>query len=183
MKVYDVELEESGWEKVYRAGTTEIPAWNEDQAEEIADEFFYEYNGETEWVDGGDYEVDSQESTTQEFVRMLEQKKNMKLGLIAENLFNDINKLSKVSKNTSTKGLGSYYSRKDVMTFLNHLRDSGLVNMYQSVDFLWSGKDWLRKYLDLHHPELLIAVQDGCSEDEIIIQGENKLHAFSFSEM
>ena len=86
----------------------------------------------------------------------------MKLGLIAENLFNDINKLSKVSKNTSTKGLGSYYSRKDVMTFLNHLQNSGLVNMYQSVDFLWSGKDWLRKYLDLNHPELLISVQDGC---------------------
>ena len=174
MKVYDVEVQEKGWELVYRAGTTEIPAWNEDNAEEVADGYFYEYNGETEWVDGGDYEVDSQESTTQEFVRMLEQKKNMKLGLIAENLFNDINKLSKVSKNTSTKGLGSYYSRKDVMTFLNHLQDSGLVNMYQSVDFLWSGKDWLRKYLDLHHPELLIAVQDGCSEDEIIIQGENK---------
>jgi hypothetical protein len=38
--------------------------------------------------------------------------------------------------------------------------------MYQSTDFLWSGKDWLRKYLDLNHPELLISVQDGCIEDD-----------------
>jgi hypothetical protein len=165
MKVYDVEMEESGWEKVYRAGTTEIPAWNEDEAEEIADQFFYEYNGETEWVDGGDYEVDSTESTTQEFVRMLEQKKKMKVGLIAESIFDDIKSLSRISKNTSTKNLGDYYSRGDVMKFLDHLQNSGLVNMYQSVDFLWSGKDWLRKYLDLNHPELLISVQDGCVEE------------------
>ena len=172
MKVYDVEVQESGWEKVYRAGTTEIPAWDEDQAEEIADQFFYDYNGETEWVDGGDYEVDDTEAKTQEFVRVLEQKKNMKLGLIAESLFNDINKLSRVSKNTSTKNLSDYYSRGDVMTFLNHLQNSGLVNMYQSVDFLWSGKDWLRKYLDLHHPELLQSVQEGCIDNDILIQGE-----------
>ena len=169
MKVYDVEVQESGWEKVYRAGTTEIPAWDEDQAEEIADQFFYDYNGETEWVDGGDYEVDDTEAKTQEFVRVLEQKKNMKLGLIAESLFNDINKLSRVSKNTSTKNLSDYYSRGEVMKFLDHLRNSGLVNMYQSVDFLWSGKDWLRKYLDLHHPELLQSVQEGCIEDETYI--------------
>ena len=44
--------------------------------------------------------------------------------------------------------------------------------MYQSVDFLWSGKDWLRKYLDLHHPELLQSVQEGCIDDDVIIQGE-----------
>ena len=170
MKVYDVEMQERGWEKVYRAGTTEIPAWNEDEAEEIADQFFYDYNGETEWVDGGDYEVDSTESTTQKFVRMLEQKKKMKVGLIAESIFDDIKSLSRISKNTSTKNLGDYYSRGDVMKFLDHLQNSGLVNMqplylYQSVDFLWSGKDWLRKYLDLNHPELLISVQDGCVEE------------------
>jgi hypothetical protein len=170
MKVYDVKMEESGWEKVYRAGTTEIPAWNEDEAEEISDQFFYEYNGETEWVDGGGYDVDSTESTTQKFVRMLEQKKKMKVGLIAESIFDDIKSLSRISKNTSTKNLGDYYSRGDVMKFLDHLQNSGLVNMqplylYQSVDFLWSGKDWLRKYLDLNHPELLISVQDGCVEE------------------
>jgi len=90
----------------------------------------------------------------------------MKVGLIAESIFNDVKKLTKISKNTSTKKLGDYYSRGDVMKFLDHLQNAGLVNMYQSVDFLWSGKDWLRKYLDLNHPELLISVQDGCVEDD-----------------
>ena len=89
----------------------------------------------------------------------------MKVGLIAESIFDDIKSLSRISKNTSTKNLGDYYSRGDIMKFLDHLQNSGLVNMYQSADFLWSGKDWLRKYLDLNHPELLISVQDGCVEE------------------
>ena len=165
MKVYEVEMEESGWERVHRAGSTEIPAWNENEAEEIADQYFYDYNGETEWVDGGDYDVDETDTQTQEFVRVLEQRKKMKVGLIAESIFDDIKSLSRISKNTSTKNLGDYYSRGDIMKFLDHLQNSGLVNMYQSVDFLWSGKDWLRKYLDLNHPELLISVQDGCVEE------------------
>ena len=45
--------------------------------------------------------------------------------------------------------------RKKVFDFLNVLQNLGLVNMYQSPDFLWSGSKWLTKYLDLYHPELL----------------------------
>ena len=167
MKVYDVEFTETGYERVSRQGTIEIPAWDEDDAKEVGDMFFYEYGGDTEWIDGGDYEVENSYSTVDgSALRVVEQRKKMKVGLIAESIFDDIKSLSRISKNTSTKNLGDYYSRGDVMKFLDHLRNSGLVNMYQSIDFLWSGKDWLRKYLDLNHSELLISVQDGCIEDE-----------------
>ena len=47
------------------------------------------------------------------------------------------------------------HRRKKVFDFLNVLQNLGLVNMYQSPDFLWSGSKWLTKYLDLKHPELL----------------------------
>jgi len=47
------------------------------------------------------------------------------------------------------------FRRKKVFDFLNVLQNLGLVNMYQSPDFLWSGSKWLTKYLDLKHPELL----------------------------
>ena len=167
MKVYDVELSEVGYERVSRKGTIELAAWDEDDAQEVGEQFFYDYGGETDWVDGGDYEIDdSDANVTGSALRVVEQRKNMKVGLIAESIFNDVKKLTKISKNTSTKKLGDYYSRGDVMKFLDHLQNAGLVNMYQSVDFLWSGKDWLRKYLDLNHPELLISVQDGCVEDD-----------------
>ena len=49
----------------------------------------------------------------------------------------------------------SNHRRKKVFDFLNVLQNLGLVNMYQSPDFLWSGSKWLTKYLDLKHPELL----------------------------
>ena len=58
----------------------------------------------------------------------------------------------KLAKNT--KG-GVARSRPQVYEFLTHLQRSGLVNMFQSVDFLWSGKGWLTKWLDLYHPDKL----------------------------
>jgi hypothetical protein len=60
--------------------------------------------------------------------------------------------LLKLAKNT--KG-GVRGGRLEVFKFLENLRESGLVNMFQSVDFLWSGKQWLIKYLDFKHPERL----------------------------
>lgn len=46
-------------------------------------------------------------------------------------------------------------SRQEIFNFLNKLRNSGIINMFQSVDFLWSGKEWLIKWLDLYHPDKL----------------------------
>ena len=55
---------------------------------------------------------------------------------------------------TRTSNVNNHRRRK-IFDFLNVLRNLGLVNMYQSPDFLWSGSKWLTKYLDLNHPELL----------------------------
>ena len=78
MKVYDVEYSEAGWERVYRAGTTEVPAWDEDDAYEVGINWFHDYGGETEWTDGGDYDVDDSDAEVGEVQRVLEQKKKMK---------------------------------------------------------------------------------------------------------
>ena len=64
-----------------------------------------------------------------------------------------------LAKNTSGGWQGGK-GRKKVFTFLNTLRETGIINMFQSVDFLHSGSRWLIKYLDLHHPELLEDVDE-----------------------
>lgn len=38
--------------------------------------------------------------------------------------------------------------------FLDLIRESGFINMFQAVDFLWSGPDFIRKWTDLHNPNL-----------------------------
>ena len=44
--------------------------------------------------------------------------------------------------------------------FLDALRDSGITNMFQAVDYLHSGSRWLTKYLDLYHPESLEEIDE-----------------------
>ena len=73
---------------------------------------------------------------------------------------NDIDRLLKLASSTK-KSYSGGSGRKKVFEFLSNLRDTGIVNMFQSTDILWSGKVWLRKYLDLHHPRLLQSVEDG----------------------
>jgi hypothetical protein len=38
---------------------------------------------------------------------------------------------------------------KSIFNFLKALRESGIINMYQSADFTWSGEDFLKKYLKI----------------------------------
>ena len=78
----------------------------------------------------------------------------------------DILKLAK-----STKG-GLTGSRAEIFRFLENLRDSGLVNMFQATDFLWSGKDWLIKYLDFKHPERL---EDPDKNIEYLLSNANRM--------
>ena len=51
-----------------------------------------------------------------------------------------------------------------VFNFLIALRDSGIVNMMQSPDFTWSGRDFLDKYLKIQ--ELQDSYQQIEDEDE-----------------
>ena len=56
--------------------------------------------------------------------------------------------------------------RKSIMDFLFKLRDSGLVNMYQSPDFLISGSRWFKKYVDFKYPEFLDDYDEYMDEDD-----------------
>jgi len=51
-----------------------------------------------------------------------------------------------------------------IFDFLTALRDSGIVNMMQSPDFTWSGRDFLEKYLKIQ--ELQDSYQQIEDEDE-----------------
>ena len=66
---------------------------------------------------------------------------------------------------TRTSNIDNNRKRK-VFDFLNVLQNLGLVNMYQSPDFLWSGSKWLTKYLDLYHPELLDEPDEDIEKDD-----------------
>jgi|TARA_B110000240_G_scaffold197863_1_gene254763 hypothetical protein len=78
---------------------------------------------------------------------------------------NDLLRLADMIDNT-TSGWMSAGGRKKVMDFLFKLRDSGLVNMYQSTDFLTSGSRWFEKYVDFKHPELLEDYEEYMDEDD-----------------
>lgn len=56
--------------------------------------------------------------------------------------------------------------KRKIFDFLNVLQNLGLVNMFQSPDFLWSGSKWLTKYLDLKHPELLEEPDEDIEKDD-----------------
>jgi len=78
---------------------------------------------------------------------------------------NDLLRLADMIDNT-TSGWMSAGGRKKVMDFLFKLRDSGLVNMFQSTDFLISGSRWFKKYVDFKHPELLEDYDEYMDEDD-----------------
>lgn len=44
---------------------------------------------------------------------------------------------------------------KDFFEFLDDVRESGMVNMYQSADLLWSGSDFISRWVYLNAPHLL----------------------------
>ena len=56
--MYYVTATESGWEQIYRSGNIEIPAYDEDDAYERAEESWWEYDPDMETDDYGDYESD-----------------------------------------------------------------------------------------------------------------------------
>jgi hypothetical protein len=56
--IYSVQGNESGWEQVYKSGYIDLPAWDEDDAYNKAEESFWEYEPEMETDDWGDYDTD-----------------------------------------------------------------------------------------------------------------------------
>ena len=98
----------------------------------------------------------------------MKSKKVNERRILKEQREDSVEELLRLARETK-KGWMAGPGRKKVFEFLNKLRESGLVNMYQSPDFLWSGSVWLRKYIDLHHPEYLEPI-DEYEDDNINIK-------------
>jgi hypothetical protein len=170
--MYEVEASEHYWVKEYRYGSTEVPGYSVENAEHRAESAWYEYDVDMEYGDQGDTDDHELDIDSVSWDRSLAEARIIGLlhetGMLKEMNFDkkDILKLAKSTKG----GLGG--GRGEVFRFLENLRDSGLINMFQATDFLWSGKEWLTKYLDFKHPERL---EDPDRNIEYLLNNANRV--------
>jgi len=92
-------------------------------------------------------------------IKVTPQKQFYLKSLLREMKANEIEQLLRIAKDTKVGWQGGA-GRLKVFEFLGKLRDSGLVNMFQATDFLHSGSQWMRKYIDLHQPESLERIDE-----------------------
>ena len=153
--LYNIQGKESYWVKEYRYGDGEFAGYGEDDALEKAEASWFEHDIDMEYGDQGDSDDHELNVSEPSWLKSLKEERVRGLmfetGMLKEMEF-DRYELLKLAKNTKGGVIGG---RLEVFKFLENLRESGLVNMFQSVDFLWSGKRWLIKYLDFKHPERL----------------------------
>ena len=100
-------------------------------------------------------------------IKVTPQKQFYLKSLLKEMEKENIDRLLRIAKDTKMGWQGGP-GRLKVFEFLEKLRESGLVNMFQAVDFLHSGSKWLRKYIDLHQPESLESI-DEYEDSEVTI--------------
>ena len=79
LKWYNVSREETGTQVEYKSGEAEVLGFDYDNAEERADNEFWEWGGEMEPFDYGDYEAHDSEITGIDFVRLDEAKRIVKV--------------------------------------------------------------------------------------------------------
>ena len=153
--LYNIDGNESYWVKEYRYGDGDFAGYGEEDALNKAEQSWFEYDIDMEYGDQGDTDDHDLNVDNAKWLKSLKESRITGLlfetGMLKEIQF-DRNKILKLAKNT--KG-GLTGGRGDVFKYLTHLRDSGIVNMFQAPDFLWSGKQWLTKWLDLNYPERL----------------------------
>ena len=153
--LYNIQGKESYWVKEWRYGDGEFAGYGEDDALEKAEASWFEHDIDMEYGDQGDSDDHELNVSEPSWLKSLKEERVRGLmfetGMLKEMEF-DRYELLKLAKNTKGGVIGG---RLEVFKFLENLRESGLVNMFQSVDFLWSGKRWLIKYLDFKHPERL----------------------------
>jgi hypothetical protein len=153
--LYNIKGHETFWVKEYRYGDGDFAGYDEDDALNKAQQSWFEYDIDMEYGDQGDTDNHDLNVDNAKWLRSLKESRITGLlyetGMLKEMEF-DRNQILKLAKNT--KG-GLTGGRGEVFKYLSNLRDSGVVNMFQSPDFLWSGKQWLTKWLDLNYPERL----------------------------
>ena len=74
LKWYNVYKDETGSQVEYKSGEARIAAFDEEGAEEKAEDDFYDWGGEMETIDYGDYETYDEEITDIEFDGLAEQR-------------------------------------------------------------------------------------------------------------
>ena len=153
--LYNIDGHESYWVKEYRYGDGDFAGYGEEDALNKADQSWFEYDIDMEYGDQGDTDDHELSVDNAKWLKSLKEARITGLlyetGMLKEMEF-DKNRIFKLAQNTRGGLTGG---RGDVFRYLNNLRDSGIVNMFQAPDFLWSGKQWLTKWLDLNYPERL----------------------------
>ena len=153
--LYNIDGHESYWVKEYRYGDGDFAGYGEEDALNKADQSWFEYDIDMEYGDQGDTDDHELSVDNAKWLKSLKEARITGLlyetGMLKEMEF-DKNQILKLAQNT--KG-GLTGGRGEVFKYLSNLRDSGIVNMFQAPDFLWSGKQWLTKWLDLNYPERL----------------------------
>ena len=153
--LYNIDGNESYWVKEYRYGDGDFAGYGEEDALNKAEQSWFEYDIDMEYGDQGDTDDHDLNVDNAKWLKSLKEARITGLlyetGMLKEMEF-DKNQILKLAKNT--KG-GLTGGRGEVFKYLSNLRDSGIVNMFQAPDFLWSGKQWLTKWLDLNYPERL----------------------------
>jgi hypothetical protein len=170
--LYEVDGTESYWVKEWRYGTGDFAGYGEEDAQEKAERAWYEYDIDMEYGDQGDTDDHDMEIGDVRYLKSLKEARITGLlaetGMLKEMKF-DKNEILRLAKNT--KG-GVNSGRGEVFRYLTHLRDSGIINMFQAPDFLWSGREWLTKWLDLNHPERL---ENPDKDLQYVLDNANKL--------
>jgi len=153
--LFNIDGHESYWVKEYRYGDGDFAGYGEEDALNKADQSWFEYDIDMEYGDQGDTDDHELSVDNAKWLKSLKEARITGLlyetGMLKEMEF-DKNQIFKLAQNTRGGLTGG---RGDVFRYLNNLRDSGIVNMFQAPDFLWSGKQWLTKWLDLYYPERL----------------------------
>ncbi len=108
-KRYKVDREESGTQTVYKDGSTTVIGYDEDSASDSADTEFWDWGGEMETTDYGDYETYDSEITSIKPVEVLSEEKQKE--------FNGLVKLCQLGEKYTPKIVGGV-TRETLTQFL-----------------------------------------------------------------
>jgi len=108
-KRYKVDREESGTQTVYKDGSTTVIGYDEDSAADSANTEFWDWGGEMETTDYGDYETYDSEITHIEPVEVLSEEKQKE--------FNELVKLCQLGEKYTPKIVGGV-TRETLTQFL-----------------------------------------------------------------
>ena len=108
-KKYDVEREESGTQVIYKDGSATVIAYDEDNASDTADVQFWDWGGEMEDTDYGDWETHDSEIRSVEPLGVLSEEKQKE--------FNELVKLCQLGEKYTPKIVGGV-TRETLTQFL-----------------------------------------------------------------